>query len=815
MHKSILRKCNIKKILTRLIAAAAVVTLTAGQSIMYAPTVYAVEQKTQANEITQEKAFYDEKTIDGYKVVLLADDGIFPDGTTVSINKVSSDRNQSIKQIIESKIDSEQSITKLVTFDFEFKDPSGNIIEPENGTVSVSVGIAGEVKEAVDNAVTPSVQVYHIDESDKAEQVISNTSNDQVSFHAASFSEYTIVITDGVISGKCGENIEWKLTPEDKVLTITGTGEMEAAPWGNYNKNVKKIVISEGITTIADNAFNGCENAEGTLELPTTLEKIGDYAFQYCSKLSGNLVLPENVEKIGNHAFYRCTGLTGKLIIPSKVTRIGIYAFGNCTGFEGDLVIPEGVKEIDVYAFGYCTGITGTVTIPSSVTEMFHIISGCTNVRKVINNSNLPITLPTDYYDLDTWIDNSNPQYQINSITNGTAIKKCTVRFISDGNVVSEQSLIAGNNVAKPSNPVNGNKRFIGWYTTRYANADSKPYDFNQPVSTGMVLYAIWKNVYNVNYIVDGKTELTQEVLEGDKLSLPTNISKNGYTLDGWYYNESCTSKYRENTYGIYRSFNLYGKWIANANSGGESTDDVISDNDTSDSTESNPVDTKPVEVKVDSSDKANIEKTIKQVAAGSTITVNMSDTKSVSKDVLEAAKGKDIDVVLDMGGYTWTINGTQISGENLKDIDMSVSFGNKNIPDGDISSVAKNNQYQTISLNYDGPFGFTASLGFNVGKNNAGKYVNLYYYTDKNELEYQNTGMVDENGETKLVFTHASEYVAVISDAKPAGTILTSDSPKTGDDSNVLLFVVLMCAVLVMSFGFVRKKSNCYLSSF
>ena len=37
----------------------------------------------------------------------------------------------------------------------------------------------------------------------------------------------------------------------------------------------------------------------------------------------------------------------------------------------------------------------------------------------------------------------------------------------------------------------------------------------------------------------------------------------------------------------------------------------------------------------------------------------------------------------------------------------------------------------------------------------------------------------------------------------------------KTGDDSNVLLFVVLMCAVLVMSFGFVRKKSNCYLSSF
>ncbi|MGN0340881.1 MAG: leucine-rich repeat domain-containing protein, partial [Lachnospira sp.] len=442
MHESILHKCSIKKILTRVVAAAAVVTLVAGQSVMYAPTIYAVEQKTQANEITQEKTFNYEQTIDGYKVSLSADDGIFPDGTTVSINKVSSDRNQCIKQIIESKIDSEQSITKLVTFDFEFKDPSGNIIEPENGTVSVSVSIAGDVKEAVDNAVTPSVQVYHIDESDKAEQVISNTSNDQVSFQAASFSEYTIVITDGVISGKCGENIEWKLTPEDKILTITGTGEMEAAPWGNYNKSVKKIVISEGITTIADNAFDGCENAEGTLELPTTLKKIGDYAFQDCSKLSGNLVLPENVEKIGSHAFYCCTGLTGKLIIPTNVTSIGIYAFGYCKGFEGDLLIPEGVTTISGRTFEGCTGLTGTVTIPSSLTSMYaEILYDCKNVRKVINNSNLPVILP-DIGD-DSWVSKNNGAFLLTSITNGTAIRKSD----SEGIGTSDISGTVGENI--------------------------------------------------------------------------------------------------------------------------------------------------------------------------------------------------------------------------------------------------------------------------------------------------------------------------------------------------------------------------------
>ena len=55
-------------------------------------------------------------------------------------------------------------------------------------------------------------------------------------------------ISTSDISGTVGENVTWKLAV-DGTLTITGTGEMEAAPWGNYNKSVKKIIISEGITT--------------------------------------------------------------------------------------------------------------------------------------------------------------------------------------------------------------------------------------------------------------------------------------------------------------------------------------------------------------------------------------------------------------------------------------------------------------------------------------------------------------------------------------------------------------------------------------
>ena len=44
-----------------------------------------------------------------------------------------------------------------------------------------------------------------------------------------------------------------------------------------------------------------------------------------------------------------------------------------------------------------------------------------------------------------------------------------------------------------------------------------------------------------------------------------------------------------------------------------------------------------------------------------------MSDATVAPKDVLEAAKGKDVDIVLDMNGYKWTINGNNIQADILR----------------------------------------------------------------------------------------------------------------------------------------------------
>ena len=45
----------------------------------------------------------------------------------------------------------------------------------------------------------------------------------------------------------------------------------------------------------------------------------------------------------------------------------------------------------------------------------------------------------------------------------------------------------------------------------------------------------------------------------------------------------------------------------------------------------------------------------------GDTVTVDMTEATTVPDKVIDAVSGKDVDVVLDMGDYTWTINGKDV----------------------------------------------------------------------------------------------------------------------------------------------------------
>ena len=88
-------------------------------------------------------------------------------------------------------------------------------------------------------------------------------------------------------------------------LTISGKGEMpKSMVFGKKSKtkNIKKVVIKKGVTTISKNAFKNCKKLK-KVQLPSTLKKISGYAF-YNTALT-NVTIPNSVKYIGNYSFYK------------------------------------------------------------------------------------------------------------------------------------------------------------------------------------------------------------------------------------------------------------------------------------------------------------------------------------------------------------------------------------------------------------------------------------------------------------------------------------------------------------------------------
>lgn len=149
-------------------------------------------------------------------------------------------------------------------------------------------------------------------------------------------------------------------------------------------------------------------------------------------------------------------------------------------------------------------------------------------------------------------------------------------------------------------------------------------------------------------------------------------------------------------------------------------------------------------------------------------ITVAMNGDTTVTQEIFEAVKGKDIDLTFDLGnGIEWIINGTDIpegtEASQLHGIDLNLSMNTDSIPAELLDTLPETEQVQ-ISLAYDGSFGFTATLRLPVEEKYSGKFANLFYYNPvTNQLELQAVGEVDKNGNVEFPFTHASDYVIVM----------------------------------------------------
>ncbi len=184
--------------------------------------------------------------------------------------------------------------------------------------------------------------------------------------------------TELPIAGSCGQYLRYEYYQSTKTLTIIGSGNMpnypansregSIAPWRN-NSNIdnylEKVVISDGVTNIGENAFFWCDKIT-SVTIPSSVKSIGMGAFENCKALT-SVNIPDGVESIGMDAFVNCEALTS-VNIPGSVKSIGEKAFSGCDELI-KVTIQDGVESIDTFAFSGCKKLTD-VTLPDSVTSI-------------------------------------------------------------------------------------------------------------------------------------------------------------------------------------------------------------------------------------------------------------------------------------------------------------------------------------------------------------------------------------------------------------------------------------------------------------
>ena len=128
---------------------------------------------------------------------------------------------------------------------------------------------------------------------------------------------------------------------------------VEASAFLN-NTAITSVVLPDSITSIGENAFNGCESLTSvTFGKNSQLSSIGPGAFNYCYSLE-SITIPESVTNIGSDAFYYCCGLRSVTFGEnSQLTSIGEGAFNWCESLES-ITIPASVTSIGEWAFVEC-----------------------------------------------------------------------------------------------------------------------------------------------------------------------------------------------------------------------------------------------------------------------------------------------------------------------------------------------------------------------------------------------------------------------------------------------------------------------------
>ena len=614
-------------------------------------------------------------------------------------------------------------------------------------------------------------------------------------------------------SGSCGGNTTWNFDPATGVLTIAGNGRMNAYeqwenPWRFYYNQVKKVVVKGTVEHIGDFSFFRCFQATEII-IEDGVKSVGRNGLQN-TKIS-SILLPDSIESMGMVSLGSCHNLT-TLKLPANLKKISEFFVTDCPSLK-TIYVGAKVTEVDIAGFA---NLQGTSILFSGNAPTFHAES--------FRNASVKVYYPKDD---PTWTESVRQNYAANGIT--------WIAYDPNdpNNLPNPDASIPGDST---SDSIIGN----GWtYALEVSELYVYPecntqeiYDFVTSGQLGPIRSVIieggfteipdsmfagmseleavqlWDGITIIGpYAFADCTALRYVGLSSGLTSIETGAFFNAAALESIVIPDTLTNIGEEAFAQCTRLSDIQFAGSAPATICESAFLDVTADvtypeNDESwltiagqqfGGTLSWP--TQPATEPDDTVD-ATVESTLDQLMnaePGSKVVITES---TLTDALLETAKGKDVDIVVSMEDYHWTINGKDITGESLNSIDLSVALNTQNIPAEIIDSIAGNSHAMQISLAHNGEFGFDAALTVYVDPERSGSTGKLYYYTGT-ELTLVGSAVVDANGSITLPFSHASDYVLILEE--------TASSPA----SFWWLLIPAATVIAAAAFLLLRKRKN------
>ena len=311
--------------------------------------------------------------------------------------------------------------------------------------------------------------------------------------------------------GSCGEANTWRMDENGK-LTISGTGIMhnegftDPVPWTPFKDCITEVVIEQGITDIAGNAFSDCTGLT-TVTIPDSVTYIGLGAFSNCTSLTG-ITIPNSVTKVEMLAFFGCTDLTC-IVLPKNLTAVGDECFDYCPKLS-------------------CVLYAGTKTDKENIEYNTSFNEGLQNATWHYEVQQLLIGNKVYYY---------CPECDKTFSETGEEMKG-TVKFLdADGSVISETVYPYGKPVTVPADPT---KAADKTYTYTFAGWGE---NFSE-ICVGDATYTATYTPTYIEYTVefkdwDGSTISSKTYHYGDVVELPAISGRPAdetytYLFSGW-----------------------------------------------------------------------------------------------------------------------------------------------------------------------------------------------------------------------------------------------------------------------------------------